>query len=64
LTASPSVIFPTGDVLPVVFEPVGQLSRAAEGDEVPAVHSVGGDAETLSHDPALELRREEAVVAG
>ena len=34
-----------------------------ERREVPAVHLVGLDAEALAHDPALEVGREEAVVA-
>ena len=34
-----------------------------EGGQVPALHLVGLDPEPLPYDPALELGREEAVVA-
>src|SRR5829696_1311749 len=58
-----SDIFSSGDALPVRLQAVGQLPRAAEGDEVPAGHLVEGNAQTFSHDSALEFHREEAVVA-
>ena len=58
-----SDIFSSGDALPVRLQALGQLLRAAEGDEVPAGHLVEGNAQTFSHDPALEFHRKEAVVA-
>src|SRR5918911_419173 len=61
--ASPSTTVPAGGTLPIRFQAVGQLLRAAEGDEMTGGHLVGGNAQTFSHDPALEFHREEAVVA-
>src|ERR671938_400128 len=61
--ASPSATVPAGDALPIRLQAVGQLLRAAEGDEVSAGHLVEGNAQTFSHDPALEFHREKPVVA-
>ena len=44
-------------------EPFREVVRTAQRRQVPAVHLVGHDPEPLPHDAALELRREEAVVA-
>jgi hypothetical protein len=46
------------------LETTGQPLRAAERDEVPTGHLIGGAAEAVLRDSALGLDREEPVVAG
>ena len=48
----------------VGHQPFGQLGRAAQRDEVSARHFVDVDPRPFRDDPALQLDREEAVVAG
>ena len=48
---------------PVAVETPGQLLRLAEREQVPARHLVELHAQPLANDAALELEREEAVVA-
>ena len=55
---------PRGVVLgDVAVEPLGELERTGQCGQVAAIHLVGRDAEALSHDAALELGREEPIVA-
>src|SRR5262245_23764560 len=44
-------------------QPLRQLGRTAESDEMPARHVVGLEAESLACDAALKLQRKEPIVA-